>query len=492
MSDYSVFGGEGGLKVVTDELRAEAARFASAEGHLAACGSKGFFPVPNPYGVVFLHPRLRDAATHVSITGQLAWNALTAAKTKLSALSAQLTSCVTNYQAAEERAKARPGGFGSGILDIRGQGGGHPPAGAPDDFPVGVVSLFSPIVALIAAKSQLNSAGTDAITVLAHGAAQGAPPGLEVSAAAAKALAERANAGHYGLLDLHRLGSMGALTGLADKFASAGPIVIGDPTKLGDAPKADGLAGLVSLQGRAWDGTGQLLYTRVVDSRGRETWVVTIPGTQDAKGGVWGSKRIAEAMSGQTGNVSAAVLNGLARVGAKPGARLVLSGHSQGGRHAINLASDKVLSSRFNVSGVVTAGAPSGTQETPRGVKVIQLEDPDDPVPGLDGAAGVPTSTERLLVRSTSGASQHKIPGQDGGVLGWEHKVANYKELAAKADKDGGVSLARAIDALGIKGGESTTYLVPTSPPPAPGPPASPPQEKKILAEGKSPVGRKP
>ncbi|RKW70106.1 alpha/beta hydrolase family protein [Galactobacter caseinivorans] len=490
MSDYSVFGGEGSLGVVTEDLRAESARYRAALGHLAGCSGTMFYPGGAPYGLPVTHPHLVQAFEQVKTKAYSASLALDAVKEKMSALATQLSSCASTYQAAEERAKAQPGGFKSHLLYPKGVLGAMSVLALPDDFPVGALWLFSPAAAAaaVATQSQLGSIGSMAIAALAKGANEGAPPGMEVSAAAVKALTERINAGALGVPGRHGLGALGGLTGTVADVSPLGPIATEPPQLMGDAPAADGLAGMVGLQGRAWDGKGQLLYTRVTDAQGQETWIVTIPGTQDAEGGAWGSRRIAEAMSGKTENVSAAVLNGLASVGAKPGARIVLSGHSQGGRHAINLSSDKVLSTRYKVAGVVTAGAPSGTQETPRGVKVIQLEDPDDPVPGLDGAAGVPTNRERVLVRSATGGSIHADPGGKAGILGWEHKVANYQELAAKADADKGEALTKAISALGIKGGQSTTYQVPTSagPPPPPREPIpAPTGEGKVFYGGR-------
>lgn len=459
MSDYAVFGGEGGLQVFTDELQTEAARFSAALGQMLACSPGTFFPVPASYGLIPTHPQLAQAAAEVAMKGKLALAAFNGAKEKVGALATQLVSCASNYQAAEERAKARPGGAGVAAWPP-GSGTGI----LPHDFPTGIVGLISPGAGALAAKIQVETALASAARILADGIKRGNPPGLQVSAEAVRSLAEGVNGWSLGLPGHHGLGAVGGLTASVDSAIAAGPIATSAPQHVADAPAADSLAGMVSLQGRAWDGQGQLLYTKVVNAQGQETWVVTIPGTQNAAGGVWGNARIAEAMSGKTENVSAAVITGLASVGAKPGARIVLSGHSQGGRHAINLASDKALSSRFTVAGVVTAGAPSGTHQTPRGVKVIQLEDPDDPVPGLDGEASVPTNKERVLVRSIPGASKHVMPGEDAGVLGWEHKVANYKDLAAKADADAGESLAKAIGALGIKGAHSTTYQVATSP----------------------------
>lgn len=445
MSELRVFGGEGGIEVFTSHLDTEATLVGSAAEKVDSAGSSalGWSWSPSAFGVDgYLRPGqaeiLRSMAQRVGMR-------LAASAKELRELAFALTSSAQGYRDAEEHAKAHPGGAGA-----------REPGAQAAPTPRGIVLPHDPGMTFDGRPPVIP----DALAELIRGMRAQAPPGIEVTAAAVAGLAA-ATAPGRAAIDAR----VAAVTGLVDAVAPAGPIVTGEASSVADAPGGDSLAGLVGLQGRAWEGQGQLIYTKVTTGHG-ETWVVTIPGTQPAEGGVWGTGRIPEAMSNKTENVSAAVLAGLAKVGASPGSRVVLNGHSQGGRHALNLASDPVLTARYRVSGVVTAGAPSGTDPTPEGIAVIQLEDPDDMVPGLDGAASVPTSKDRLLVRSAPAASQHRVEGEDPGVLGWEHKVANYRDLARAADADQGRSLGAAVSALGLKGGTSVSYQVPTSPAP--------------------------
>lgn len=240
------------------------------------------------------------------------------------------------------------------------------------------------------------------------------------------------------------------------RLAPSGPIETGEPELELDSPRGKGLPDLIDLQASAGRGDGALLITRAGTAE-NPTWVVTIPGTNTAKGSAWGIKRIGDAMAGDTAAVSKAVLEALQKVGAKPGSRLVLNGHSQGGRHAINLASDAGLKNKYNVAGVVTAGAPSGYDPVPKGVNVIQLEDPDDRVPGMDGQAAVPFGPHRMLIRGNSGQPKDNHPN---GILGPDHRLPNYREIAEAAQSDGRPELVAMVGSLGLGRGMSTTHRV--------------------------------
>lgn len=68
---------------------------------------------------------------------------------------------------------------------------------------------------------------------------------------------------------------------------------------------------------------------------------------------------------------------------------IVLTGHSQGGIIAANLAADPGFSSRYEIGGIMTAGSPIQTIPIPRNVPVINFNNQYDPVPKVDlGGAG--------------------------------------------------------------------------------------------------------
>lgn len=75
--------------------------------------------------------------------------------------------------------------------------------------------------------------------------------------------------------------------------------------------------------------------------------------------------------------------------GSRP--EIVLTGHSQGGIIAANIASDPAFSERYDIGGIMTAGSPIQSAPIPHDVPVINFDNQYDPVPKLDfgGLGGV-------------------------------------------------------------------------------------------------------
>lgn len=93
-----------------------------------------------------------------------------------------------------------------------------------------------------------------------------------------------------------------------------------------------------------------------------------------------------------------------AMAGIPPGSEVVLTGYSQGGIVAANLAARAAVRNRYTVRGVVTVGSPTGDvigKSVPRTVPVMSIEHADDPVPTLDGRRALPGAT-RYVVRTDS------------------------------------------------------------------------------------------
>jgi pimeloyl-ACP methyl ester carboxylesterase len=94
------------------------------------------------------------------------------------------------------------------------------------------------------------------------------------------------------------------------------------------------------------------------------------------------------AMAGLNTSYEEGVMQALDAAGVGPHTDVMLVGHSEGGIIAINTARDAVRSGRFRVTHVVTAGSPIGevSDELPRSVQVLALENDDDVVPATDSA----------------------------------------------------------------------------------------------------------
>lgn len=445
VSGYEVFGGSVAASVVTPELREAASRLRSASGHLdAAAGANavlsgsldpsvaehwtpGLVPSTDPAELVAARHQVRSRFAEVASAG-------VDLQRHLLRLSEELVRAAELYDAAERGA----------IQDL----------GARCSVPSGPV-------------------GRAAVAELVRGFREEEPPGQAVAAeaiAAALGLGGEVGPGENGAQAQERAARVMTLVAwlLERRGSQAGDIAIGIPQEL-RTDRLSGLTGMIDLQAaamRGTDGSGALVVTRFGPVEGEDTWVVTVPGTNTEEGSVWGVSRLPEAIGSQLDHVAPAVQEALESVGVPDGARLVLNGHSQGGRHALNLARDPGLGRRYRISGVVTAGAPSGNVPARDGMSIIQLEDPEDPVPGLDGSTYVTPTRDRFLVRGLPGKAP--IPaGQEPGIFGQEHKSANYRALAAQVQADAQDSdLSRALFGLGIGAGVSTTarsWVVPTT-----------------------------
>ena len=117
------------------------------------------------------------------------------------------------------------------------------------------------------------------------------------------------------------------------------------------------------------------------------------------------------------------VLAAMQRAGVGPNDDVMLVGHSEGGMVAVNAARDAVTNGEFNVTHVITAGAPIGlTAGTlPSSVQVLALENASDVVPHLDGRANPD------LPNVTTATTRHG----DGTIVG-DHTIEGaYLPVAA-------------------------------------------------------------
>ena len=117
------------------------------------------------------------------------------------------------------------------------------------------------------------------------------------------------------------------------------------------------------------------------------------------------------------------VLAAMRRAGVRRGDDVMLVGHSEGGLVAVTAARDAVSSGEFNVTHVITAGAPIGLTvgAVPSSVQVLALENASDVVPHLDGRA----NPDRVNV--TTATSRHG----DGTVVGDHDIEGAYLPVAA-------------------------------------------------------------
>jgi len=152
----------------------------------------------------------------------------------------------------------------------------------------------------------------------------------------------------------------------------------------------------------------------IVDIPGTRTWLPFSSDAADLQSDL-------DEVAGEASVYEDGVLEAMTRAGVRPTDEVMLVGHSLGGMVAASTARDAVRSGRFDVTHVVTAGAPFGryVAQVPRTVQVLALENTDDLVPALDNHAN-PDRTNVVTVR--------------GKVSGGHHLEPAYTALAAEVD----------------------------------------------------------
>ena len=157
----------------------------------------------------------------------------------------------------------------------------------------------------------------------------------------------------------------------------------------------------------------------IVDIPGTKVW--DAPGTQTSHLNDLGTN--VHVMGGDVTAREHAIAEALHRAGADPGDPVMLVGHSQGGMVAAQAAHDSASGSfPYNVTHVVTAGAPIGRIDVPGNVQVLSLENSHDITPHLD-AADNPDRPNRTTVTFDSQL----------GSIGQNHGTASAYLPAAQA-----------------------------------------------------------
>lgn len=235
---------------------------------------------------------------------------------------------------------------------------------------------------------------------------------------------------------LHRVLGLGGVLGA---FLDGGPFRVRAVPRAGPTdqiPPATGVADLLREQSVLGDGEhdGMLTVRRVIGVDGTLAWVVQIPGTQD-----WSLARSStpvdltsdvRLMAGEQSELGGCVAEALRQAGVRAGEPVLLTGHSLGGIAAAALASDPGFTGEFQVTAVLTAGAPAARFAIPDGVAVLSLEHAEDLVPMLDGGRN-PAADDWVTVRHRLGAST----GDPAADFAAAHDTAAYTQTAALVDQ---------------------------------------------------------
>jgi hypothetical protein len=129
------------------------------------------------------------------------------------------------------------------------------------------------------------------------------------------------------------------------------------------------------------------------------------------------------ALIGRSGAYEGGVLAAMRRAGVRRTDQVMIVGHSEGGIVAVTTARDALATGEFDVTHVVTTGAPIGRTiaSLPPRVQVLALENNRDVVPHLDGVAN-PDRANVVTVSARRG---------DGTIVGDHRLDTVYRPLSA-------------------------------------------------------------
>jgi hypothetical protein len=178
------------------------------------------------------------------------------------------------------------------------------------------------------------------------------------------------------------------------------------------------------------DHQGDIDVRLVTAADGSRSYIVDIPGTRDwhpvpgrHDGALNDLGTNLHAMGGESTAYEQAVAEALRQAGAGPTDPVMLIGHSQGGIVATDAADHFVSSGQFNVTHVVTLGAPVGRLEVPDSVSMLSVENHNDVVAHLD-AADNPDTPNRTTVSFDD----------DHGSILENHSLPTYATAARALD----------------------------------------------------------
>lgn len=189
-----------------------------------------------------------------------------------------------------------------------------------------------------------------------------------------------------------------------------------------------GVADLAAGISNAVEGRPQVRIERYGPA-GKPSWVVYISGTVD-----WDAVATDEpfdltanvtAIAKQNAGSFAAVMAAMAAAGIAPDDPVILSGHSQGGLVATQVAA----SAEFDVQAVATFGAPESEVPVPPGVATLTVEHTDDVATAIGGDSLL-ESDDRILVRREAFAVTEPPPGAALPA----HNLVTYRETARMID----------------------------------------------------------
>lgn len=140
------------------------------------------------------------------------------------------------------------------------------------------------------------------------------------------------------------------------------------------------------------------------------------------------------AMSGASAGSYRAVEEAMQRAGIQQSSAVTITGYSQGGLIAAQLAA----SGDFVVDGLITVGAPAGQVAVPHTIPYLAIEHTNDLVPALGGTfvSSDPVIVRRQLFDGTPPPGEKVLPA---------HELSNYRQTAGLVDRSTNLKISETL-----------------------------------------------
>jgi len=151
----------------------------------------------------------------------------------------------------------------------------------------------------------------------------------------------------------------------------------------------------------------------------------------------WDMTSNVTALSGESAGSYRAVEEAMRHAGIDATSSVTLTGYSQGGLIAAQIAA----SGNYSVEGLLTLGAPAGQVAVPHDIPYLAIEHTNDLVPALGGsfAFSEPVIVRRQLFDGPPPPSEFVLPA---------HRLSNYRETAGLVDASHNLTISETLARL--------------------------------------------
>jgi pimeloyl-ACP methyl ester carboxylesterase len=185
----------------------------------------------------------------------------------------------------------------------------------------------------------------------------------------------------------------------------------------------------------------EVVVDRIIDEDGNELWIVVVPGTGEWVGPDGEVIDLVSDLQNQDGSMSdatAMVLAAMEEAGVGPDDPVMMAGHSAGGMIASAIAAHPQRP--YSVKAVVTVGSPVGDIPHIPGVASLHIENEADLVPSLDGLSN-PDLPNVVTARFDSRTFAERTDLPDSRTITGAHNPRVYTEAMELLEKNKSASM---------------------------------------------------